>query len=46
MQVETIDIAEAHAIDRISASCGEVTVGCTDVAGIIHAVKVLSLIHI
>jgi len=42
MELNSIDVAAGHGIDRISASCGEVTVGCTDVAGIIHAVMVSS----
>ncbi|MGX7952373.1 methyl-accepting chemotaxis protein [Tsuneonella sp. HG249] len=42
MEHEKIDIAAGHGIERISASCGEVTVGCTDVAGIVHAVMLSS----
>ncbi|MXO73778.1 chemotaxis protein [Altererythrobacter aerius] len=42
MEHTVIDQASAHAIDRISASCGDVTVGCTDVAGIINAVLLSS----
>ncbi|WP_120717807.1 methyl-accepting chemotaxis protein [Tsuneonella amylolytica] len=42
MKLNSIDIAAGHGIDRISASCGEVTVGCTDVAGIIESVMVSS----
>ena len=42
MEHQAIDVTSAGGIDRISASCGEVTVGCTDVAGIIHAVMVSS----
>jgi len=42
MEHKAIDIAAGQGIERISASCGEVTVGCTDVAGIIHAVMVSS----
>jgi methyl-accepting chemotaxis protein len=38
MEHTTFDLASSRAIDAISASCGEVTVGCTDVAGIIDAV--------
>lgn len=38
MELTTIDVASSRGIDRISASCGAVTVGCTDVAGIIAAV--------
>lgn len=33
-----IDKSGATALDRIPESCGEVTVGCTDVAGIVEAV--------
>jgi methyl-accepting chemotaxis protein len=33
-----IDIAGATALDQIPESCGAVTVGCTDVAGIVAAV--------
>lgn len=42
MEHKPIDIDAGHGIEKISASCGEVTVGCTDVAGIIHAVMVSS----
>lgn len=42
MEHAKIDIGAGRSIDRISASCGEVTVGCTDVAGIIHLVMVSS----
>ena len=42
MELQAIDIAAGNGIERISASCGEVTVGCTDVAGIVHAVMVSS----
>lgn len=38
MEHSKIDFASARGIERISASCGAVTVGCTDVAGIISAV--------
>ncbi|MGN6497063.1 MAG: methyl-accepting chemotaxis protein [Tsuneonella sp.] len=38
MEHVTIDTALASAIDRIPASCGEVTVGCTDVAGLVNSV--------
>ncbi|ANY20495.1 Methyl-accepting chemotaxis protein PctB [Tsuneonella dongtanensis] len=38
MEYSAIEIAAGHGIDRISESCGEVTVGCTDVAGIIESV--------
>lgn len=33
-----IDTAGAMALERIPESCGDVTVGCTDVAGIVEAV--------
>ena len=42
MEHTAINIATGHGIERISASCGEVTVGCTDVAGIIEAVMTSS----
>lgn len=42
MEHSAINIATGHGIERISASCGEVTVGCTDVAGIIEAVMTSS----
>lgn len=42
MEHQAIDVTTGQGIDRISASCGEVTVGCTDVAGIIHSVMVSS----
>lgn len=38
MEQTAIDLATGNAIDRIPASCGEVTVGCTDVAGLVHSV--------
>ena len=38
MEHTAIDVATGNAIDRIPASCGEVTVGCTDVAGLVHSV--------
>lgn len=38
MEHTKIDPAFGSAIDRIPASCGEVTVGCTDVAGLVHSV--------
>lgn len=38
MKQEMIDGTGAKAIDRIPERCGEVTVGCTDVAGIVEAV--------
>ena len=42
MEHSPFDFASVRGIDRISASCGEVTVGCTDVAGIVHAVMLAS----
>ncbi len=42
MEHRAIDLTGGHGIERISASCGEVTVGCTDVAGIVHAVMLSS----
>ena len=33
-----IDTASAQALDKIPEKCGAVTVGCTDVAGIVEAV--------
>jgi methyl-accepting chemotaxis protein len=38
MKHETIGAAGSGAIGRIPARCGEVTVGCTDVAGIVQEV--------
>ena len=38
MEMTRIDIADATALDRIPESCGEVTVSCSDVAGIVQAV--------
>ncbi len=38
MKPIAIDTASALALDRIPESCGEVTVGCTDVAGVVDAV--------
>ncbi len=38
MKPITIDQASASALDKIPESCGAVTVGCTDVAGIVEAV--------
>ena len=38
MKPIAIDQAGATALDRIPESCGDVTVGCTDVAGIVEAV--------
>lgn len=34
----SIDTANAHALGMIPESCGAVTVGCTDVAGVVEAV--------
>lgn len=38
MKHQVIDTAGSEAIGRISEKCGEVTVGCTDVAGVVAAV--------
>lgn len=38
MKPIAIDMNGAAALDKIPESCGEVTVGCTDVAGIVEAV--------
>lgn len=38
MQQFAIDTANAHALQMIPESCGAVTVGCTDVAGVVEAV--------
>lgn len=38
MKHQVIETAGAEAIGHISEKCGEVTVGCTDVAGIVQAV--------
>ena len=38
MQQFAIDTANAHALGMIPESCGAVTVGCTDVAGVVEAV--------
>ncbi len=38
MKQDTIDIADASALDRIPEKCGAVTVGCSDVAGIVEEV--------
>lgn len=38
MQQIAIDTANAHALGMIPESCGAVTVGCTDVAGVVEAV--------
>lgn len=38
MKPDRIDAANAAALDQIPEKCGAVTVGCTDVAGIVEAV--------
>jgi len=38
MEMTRIDVAEASVLDRIPDACGEVTVSCSDVAGIVQAV--------
>ncbi|WP_374405692.1 methyl-accepting chemotaxis protein [Pelagerythrobacter sp.] len=38
MEELKIDVGSSEPINRIPESCGEVTVGCTDVAGIVEAV--------
>ncbi|MEM7664516.1 MAG: methyl-accepting chemotaxis protein [Pseudomonadota bacterium] len=38
MKPVAIDTASATALDKIPESCGAVTVGCTDVAGVVEAV--------
>ncbi len=38
MQVLPVDIIGASALDQIPEACGKVTVGCSDVAGIVQAV--------
>ncbi|WP_296716625.1 methyl-accepting chemotaxis protein [Erythrobacter sp.] len=38
MKPIAIDVANAHALGMIPESCGAVTVGCTDVAGVVEAV--------
>ncbi|MXP09553.1 chemotaxis protein [Altererythrobacter halimionae] len=38
MEVSRIEAASQSAINRIPESCGEVTVGCSDVAGIVEGV--------
>lgn len=38
MKPIAIDTANATALDKIPESCGAVTVGCTDVAGVVEAV--------
>ena len=38
MEMSTIDARGASALDKIPEACGKVTVGCSDVAGIVQAV--------
>ncbi|MBX7540720.1 methyl-accepting chemotaxis protein [Qipengyuania sphaerica] len=38
MEMSAIDARGASALDRIPEACGKVTVGCSDVAGIVQAV--------
>ncbi len=38
MELSAIDRGASSAIDQIPAACGKVTVGCSDVAGIVQAV--------
>lgn len=38
MEMLAVDTAGANALDRIPEACGKVTVGCSDVAGIVQAV--------
>lgn len=38
MQMLAVDTAGASALDQIPEACGKVTVGCSDVAGIVQAV--------
>ena len=38
MEVSAFDAGGASALDRIPEACGKVTVGCSDVAGIVQAV--------
>ena len=38
MELSAIDARGASALDRIPEACGKVTVGCSDVAGIVQAV--------
>ena len=38
MEMTRIDVADTRALDRIPDTCGEVTVNCAEVAGIVQAV--------
>jgi methyl-accepting chemotaxis protein len=38
MQLERVDLAGGHALDSIPEACGEVTVGCSDVTGVLEQV--------
>lgn len=38
MKPEAVDTTNASALDKIPEKCGAVTVGCTDVAGVVQAV--------
>jgi methyl-accepting chemotaxis protein len=38
MDISKVELKGAHALDRIARDCGDVTVGCSDVAGIVRAV--------
>ena len=38
MKHASFDVDKSQSIDRISLNCGEVTVGCSDVAGIVQSV--------
>ena len=38
MKPVAIDVSNASLLDQIPESCGDVTIGCTDVAGIVRAV--------
>lgn len=38
MELMAVDTAGANALERIPEACGKVTVGCSDVAGIVQAV--------
>src|SRR5689334_16569611 len=38
MEVDHLDLSGARALDQIPQHCGDVTVGCSDVAGIVEAV--------